>query len=69
MKLEFSTWRVCKALGLNVGVVIRTQFCSAVVKTLNVKWYTFVCAYSIMENLVSKLFSQIFASKFKEVAT
>lgn len=38
-------------------------------KTLNVKWCTFVCAYSIMENLVSKLFSQIFASKFEEVAT
>lgn len=38
-------------------------------KTFSVKWCAFVCARSITENLASKLFSHILASKFEELAT
>lgn len=56
---------------MNVGIVIRIQFSSFItnMKALNVKLCTFVCAYSIMGNPVSKFSSKIFASKFEDVAT
>lgn len=71
MQLEFITCGLWKALSLNVGIVIRIQFSSSItnMKAFNVKLCTFVCAYSIMGNPVSKFSSKIFASKFEDVAT
>lgn len=71
MKLDLITCGVWKALSLNVGIVIRIQFSSSIlnVTALHVKLCTFVCAYSIMGNPVSKFSSKIFASKFKDVDT
>lgn len=56
---------------MNVGIVITFQFSSSILnmKGLHVKLCTFVCAYSIMGNPVSKFSSKIFASKFEDVAT
>lgn len=71
MELEFITCGLWKALSLNAGIVIRIQFSSSItnMKALNVKLCTFVCAYSIMGNPVSKFSSKIFASKFEDMTT